>query len=36
VLVLGSFAPSLVLFRGPLIRAMVEHGHKVVAAAPAI
>ena len=36
VLLLGSFAPSLVHFRGALIAAMVERGHKVVAAAPAI
>jgi glycosyltransferase involved in cell wall biosynthesis len=36
VLLLGSFAPSLVRFRGALIAAMVERGHRVVAAAPAI
>lgn len=36
VLVLGSYAPSLVHFRGPLIRAMVERGHEVMAAAPDI
>ena len=36
VLLLGSFAPSLVHFRGPLIAAIVERGHKVVAAAPSI
>jgi hypothetical protein len=36
VLVLGSFAPSLVHFRGPLIAAIVERGHRVVAAAPSI
>ena len=36
VLLLGSFAPSLVHFRGPLIAAIVQRGHKVVAAAPSI
>jgi hypothetical protein len=36
VLILGSYAPSLVHFRGALIAAMVERGHKVFAAAPAI
>ena len=36
VLIIGSFAPSLVHFRGPLIRAIVERGHKVFAAAPSI
>ncbi len=36
VLLLGSFAPSLVHFRGPLITAIVERGHRVVAAAPSI
>jgi glycosyltransferase involved in cell wall biosynthesis len=36
VLLLGSFAPSLINFRGPLIAAMLEAGHSVVAAAPAI
>jgi glycosyltransferase involved in cell wall biosynthesis len=36
VLVLGSFAPSLVHFRGPLIAAIGMQGHRVVAAAPAI
>ena len=34
VLLLGSFAPSLINFRGPLIAAMIERGHAVVAAAP--
>lgn len=34
VLILGSFAPSLVHFRGPLIAAMVERGHEVTTAAP--
>jgi glycosyltransferase involved in cell wall biosynthesis len=34
VLVVGSFAPSLITFRGPLIAAMVERGHSVIAAAP--
>ncbi len=36
VLVVGSFAPSLIGFRGPLIEAMVKCGHCVVAAAPSI
>jgi hypothetical protein len=36
VLILGSYAPSLVHFRGALIAAMVQRGHKVFAAAPAI
>ena len=36
VLLLGSFAPSLINFRGPLIAAMVERGHEVFAAAPDI
>jgi len=36
VLIVGSFAPSLIGFRGPLIAAMVECGHFVTAAAPSI
>lgn len=36
VLILGSYAPSLLHFRGPLIRDMVARGHSVVAAAPSI
>jgi glycosyltransferase involved in cell wall biosynthesis len=36
VLLLGSYAPSLINFRGPLIAAMVERGHDVHAAAPDI
>lgn len=36
VVVLGSYAPSLVHFRGSLIRALVERGHRVIAMAPAI
>lgn len=36
VLVLGSYAPSLIHFRGPLIAEMVARGHSVVAAAPSI
>jgi glycosyltransferase involved in cell wall biosynthesis len=36
VLIVGSFAPSLIRFRGPLIAAMIECGHSVVAAAPDI
>lgn len=34
VLVLGGYAPSLVTFRGSLLRSMVERGHRVVACAP--
>jgi glycosyltransferase involved in cell wall biosynthesis len=36
VLILGSYAPSLVHFRGPLIRAIADRGHKILAAAPGI
>ncbi|HEX8240121.1 MAG TPA: glycosyltransferase family 4 protein [Allosphingosinicella sp.] len=36
VLLLGSYAPSLINFRGPLIAAMVERGHEIFAAAPDI
>jgi glycosyltransferase involved in cell wall biosynthesis len=36
VLIVGSFAPSLTRFRGPLISAIVESGHSVVACAPEI
>jgi glycosyltransferase involved in cell wall biosynthesis len=36
VLLVGSHAPSLISFRGPLIAAMVECGHSLIAAAPAI
>ena len=36
VLLLGSYAPSLVNFRGPLIAEMVRRGHHVIAAAPEI
>ncbi|MGZ8286475.1 MAG: glycosyltransferase family 4 protein [Allosphingosinicella sp.] len=36
VLLLGSYAPSLINFRGPLIAALVERGHEVFAAAPDI
>ena len=35
ILVVGGIARSLVNFRGPLLKAMVEAGHKVVAAAGA-
>lgn len=35
ILVLGGFDRSLLNFRGPLLRAMVQAGHAVVAAAPA-
>ncbi|WP_114961220.1 glycosyltransferase family 4 protein [Tritonibacter mobilis] len=34
ILVLASYAPSLVNFRGELIRSLVDEGHTVVAAAP--
>lgn len=34
VVVLGSYAPSLINFRGPLISAMVEAGHTVIGCAP--
>jgi glycosyltransferase involved in cell wall biosynthesis len=36
VLIIGSFAPSLINFRGPLIEAMIAQGHSVAAAAPGI
>jgi glycosyltransferase involved in cell wall biosynthesis len=36
VLVVGSYAPSLIAFRGALIGHMVQEGHSVIAAAPAI
>lgn len=36
VLVNASYAPSLVNFRGPLIRAMVAAGHRVHASAPVL
>jgi glycosyltransferase involved in cell wall biosynthesis len=36
VLLLGSYAPSLINFRGPLIAALLERGHEVFAAAPDI
>jgi glycosyltransferase involved in cell wall biosynthesis len=36
VLILGSYAPSLVTFRGPLVAAMVARGHRVIASAPSI
>lgn len=34
VLVLGGYDQSLINFRGPLLRAMVQAGHDVIAAAP--
>ncbi|UZP65938.1 glycosyltransferase family 4 protein [Desulfovibrio mangrovi] len=34
ILVFGSYAPSLINFRGPLLRAMLAAGHTVIAAAP--
>ncbi|HEX8641155.1 MAG TPA: glycosyltransferase family 4 protein [Allosphingosinicella sp.] len=36
ILVLASYAPSLINFRGPLIAALIERGHKVIAVAPDI
>lgn len=36
ILLLGSFGPSLINFRGPLISEMVRRGHHVIAAAPSI
>jgi glycosyltransferase involved in cell wall biosynthesis len=36
VAVLGSYAPSLIHFRGSLIAALAARGHKVLAMAPAI
>jgi glycosyltransferase involved in cell wall biosynthesis len=36
VMLLGSFAPSLVNFRGPLIQALRARGHQVLAVAPDI
>ena len=36
VLLLGSYAPSLINFRGRLIAAMADRGHEVFAAAPDI
>lgn len=34
IALLGGYAPSLINFRGPLVRAMLEQGHEVVAMAP--
>ena len=34
ILIVGSFAPSLINFRGALIAAMIDCGHSVAAAAP--
>ena len=36
VVVLGSYAPSLILFRGPLLEELVRRGRRVIAMAPAI
>lgn len=36
VVILGSYAPSLINFRGPLIQSLVERGARVIAMAPAI
>ena len=35
VVVIASYADSLINFRGVLLRAMVERGHRVIAMAPA-
>jgi glycosyltransferase involved in cell wall biosynthesis len=35
-MIFGSYAPSLINFRGPLISAIVARGHKVIAVAPDI
>ena len=34
VVIFGSYAPSLINFRGPLISAIVKRGHDVIATAP--
>jgi glycosyltransferase involved in cell wall biosynthesis len=34
VVVLGGYAPALITFRGPLLRAMRANGHRVLALAP--
>ena len=34
IVVIASHAPSLTRFRGKLLEAMVERGHRVVAVAP--
>jgi glycosyltransferase involved in cell wall biosynthesis len=34
VVVVAGYAPSLLNFRGPLLRALIERGHRVVACAP--
>jgi glycosyltransferase involved in cell wall biosynthesis len=34
IVLFGSYAPSLINFRGPLIAALVERGHRVFALAP--
>ena len=34
IILFGGFAPSLILFRAPLLRALVDAGHDVIAAAP--
>lgn len=36
VVVFGSYAPSLITFRGPLIREIARRGHKVFAVAPGL
>lgn len=34
ILLFASYAPSLINFRGPLMEAMLDRGHEVIAAAP--
>ena len=36
MVVFGSFAPSLITFRGPLIREIARRGHRVFAVAPGV
>ncbi len=36
VVIFGSYAPSLISFRGPLIREIARRGHRVFALAPAL
>lgn len=34
ILIIGGYGPSLINFRGPLLKAMIAEGHQVFAAAP--
>lgn len=36
IILLASYAPSLLNFRGPLLKAMVQQGHEVIACSPEI